>query len=158
MSKSFESKLRNFLWKDKEDDKKPALIKWDKLCKPQECRGLGIKKLQWQNEDLGAKLVWRLYQEFDQKWAKILYYKYLDPKDLESFFRMSRLPKGSECWNFMSKCQTIINKYLMSDVAAGDKALFWEDSWDGCPPIQSSPILDNLKTRLKSLWGCRVKD
>ena len=46
----------------------------------------------------------------------------------------------------------------MWDVAAGDKALFWEDSWEGSPPIQSSPILDILKVKLKSSWGCKVKD
>ena len=40
----------------------------------------------------------------------------------------------------------------------GDKALFWEDSWDGCPLISSSPILVNPKNRLISLWGDKVKD
>ena len=96
LSKKFEPKLRDFLWKDNLDDKKLALIKWDNLCKPKECGGLGIKKPQWQNEALGAKLVWRLYQEHNHKWAKILYYKYLDPRDPESIFRMKKLPKGSE--------------------------------------------------------------
>ena len=45
VSTKFESKLQNFLWKDKEDDKKVALIKWENLCKPKEFGGLGIKKL-----------------------------------------------------------------------------------------------------------------
>lgn len=97
MAKNFESKLRNFLWKDKESDKKIALIKWENLCKPKECGGLGIKNPQRKNEALGAKLVWRLYQENDQKWAKILYHKYLDPMDPESVFRMRKWPKGSVC-------------------------------------------------------------
>ena len=57
MSKRFESKLRNFLWKDKEDDKKLSLIKWDNLYKPKEIGVLGIKKPQWQNKALGAKHV-----------------------------------------------------------------------------------------------------
>lgn len=158
MSKRFETKLRNFLWKDKEDDKKLSLIKWDNICEPIECGGLGIKKPQCQNEALGDKLVWRLYQEGDKKWAKILYHKYLDPTDPKSLFRMRRLPKGSDCWNFISKCRGIINKYLTWDVAAGDKALFWEDSWDGHPPIQASSNLENLITKLKSLWGNKIKD
>lgn len=67
MSKRFETKLRNFLWKNKEDEKRLALVKWDNVCKPIECGGLGIKKPQWQNEALGAKLVWRLYLESDKK-------------------------------------------------------------------------------------------
>ena len=158
MSKQFESKLRNFLWKDKENDKKLALIKWDNLCKPKEYGGLGLRKPQWQNEALGAKLVWRLYQEHEHKWAKILYHKYLDPTKPESLFRMRNLPKGSECWNFIIKCRGIISKYLTWDVAAGDKALFWEDSWDGLPPLNLSPDLESLMIRLKTLWGNEVKN
>lgn len=103
-------------------------------------------------------MVWRLYQEHEHKWAKIFYYKYLDPADPESIFRMKNLPKGSECWNFMSKCQKIISKYLTWEVVAGNKALFWEDSWDGHPPIQSSPTIDSLKARLSPLWGNKVED
>lgn len=110
MSSSFESKLRNFLWKDKEEDKKLALIKWDNICKSKEYGGLGIKKPQWQNEASGEKLIWRLYKESDQKWAKILFNKYLNPSDPESLFRMDSLPKGSECWNFMTKCRSLISK------------------------------------------------
>lgn len=58
----------------------------------------------------------------------------------------------------MSKCRGIISKYLTWDVAAGNKALFWEDSWDGQPPIQSSPNLETLISKLKTLWGNKVKD
>ena len=57
----FISKLRNFLCKDCENEKKLALIKWDDLCKPKDHGGLGIKNLQWKNEALGVKLIWHLY-------------------------------------------------------------------------------------------------
>lgn len=113
-----------------------------------------MRKRQLQNEALGAKLVWRLYQEHEHKWAKIIYYKYLDPTKPESLFRMGNLPKGSECWNFMVKCRSIINKYLMWDVAAG----FWKYSWDGHPPLHTSSNLENIITRLKSLWSSKVRD
>ena len=93
----FEAKLRNFLWKECEDDKKLALVKWDNLCKPKEFGGLVIKNLKWQNEALGAKLIWRLYFERDHKWAKIFYNKYIDPKDPLSLFRMKNPLRGSEC-------------------------------------------------------------
>lgn len=71
---------------------------------------------------------------------------------------MKRLSKGSECWNFMSKCRGIISKYLTWDVGVGNKALFWEDSWNGLPPIQSSPNITKLTSKLKSLWGSKVVD
>ena len=89
-----ETKLRNFLWKDREEDKKMALIKWEKISKPKELGGLGIKRLNRKNEAFGAKLVWRLYKEHNKKWAKILYNKYLDADNPESIFRMINLPKA----------------------------------------------------------------
>ena len=75
INKKLEAKFISFLWKDWEEDKKIALIKWDKIIKPKELEGLSIKKLNWQNEALGAKLTWRLFKEQDQKWAKIMYNK-----------------------------------------------------------------------------------
>lgn len=41
-----EANLRNFLWNNCEESKKLALIKWDNICRPKECGGLGIKNLQ----------------------------------------------------------------------------------------------------------------
>lgn len=37
---------------------KLALIKWDNIQKTKELVGLGIKNPNWQNEPLGAKMVW----------------------------------------------------------------------------------------------------
>lgn len=56
----FEGKLRNFLWKDCEDDTKLSLVKWDNLCKPKKFGGSGVKNLQWKNEALGVKIIWHL--------------------------------------------------------------------------------------------------
>ena len=91
INKKFEAKLRNFLQNDFDDSKKLALIKWDNICKPKELGGLGIKNLSWQNEALGAKLTWHLFEERDHKWAKIMYKK-LNVDDPFSIFRMRSLP------------------------------------------------------------------
>ena len=56
-NKKIEEKLRNFFWNDMEEQKKMTLIKWDNISNPKELGGLGIKKLNWQNEAFGAKLV-----------------------------------------------------------------------------------------------------
>lgn len=77
-NKKFEAKFRKFLCNDSTDLNKLALIKWDNICKPKDLGGLGIKNLCWQNEALGAKLAWRLFIEREQKWAKVLYNKYLN--------------------------------------------------------------------------------
>ena len=58
--------------------------------------GLGTKNILWKNEVLGAKLIWHLYSEREQKWAKIMYNKYLIVEDPSSFLRMKTLLKGLE--------------------------------------------------------------
>ena len=120
--------------------------------------GLGIKKLNWQNEALGAKLSWRLYKEHNQKWARILYNKYLNANDPLSIFRMKSLPKGSDSWNFIAKSRYLITKYLTWDIGNGQDALFWEDSWDGLPPLDSQGHLVECKNLLSHHWGDKVKD
>lgn len=89
-----------------------TLIKWENICKPKDMEGVGINNLQWKNEALGAKLICHLYKERDHKWAKIFYNKYLNPDDPLSIFRMKNLPRGSERWNFMTKCHHLVCKFL----------------------------------------------
>ena len=153
-----EAKLRNFLWNDCENSNKLALVKWDQISKPKEFGGLGIKNLQFQNKALGAKLVWRLYNERDQKWAKILFNKYLNIEDPTSVFRARLLPKGSENWNFITSCRNLINRFLTWDVGNGKSAFFWEDSWDGYPPLERDQSLSTLKAKLCNCWGSKVSD
>ena len=88
--------MQNFLWRDYEEDKKLPLIKLESIYKPMDMGGLGIKNLQWQNAALGEKLIWRLYQDRDHKWAKIIYNKYLKVEDPLSIFRVINPPRGSE--------------------------------------------------------------
>ena len=96
-----ENKLHDFFWNGLEDKKKVALISQSKICKPKEIGGLGIKNLEWQNETLGSKQVWRLYQERDRKWTRILFNKYLNPSDNTSLFKIREPPKGYAGWNFL---------------------------------------------------------
>ena len=68
-----------------------------------------------------------------------------------SIFRMKTLPKGLENWNFIAKCRPLISKYLTWDIGKGDETFFWEDSWDGLPPIDKVEIPVKLKEKLISL-------
>ena len=120
--------------------------------------GLGIKNLNRQNEALGAKLTWRLFKEKDQKWAKILYNKYLNADDPFSIFRMKSLPKESDSWNFIEKSRSFITKYLTWDVGNGEEVLFWEDSLDGHPLIDNLGFPQSSKELLINLWGPKVSD
>jgi hypothetical protein len=71
---------------------------------------------------------------------------------------MKSLTKGSDNWNFIAKRKPLISKYLTWDVGNGQEALFWEDSWDGHPPLDKLGIPNSCKDSLTKLWGTKVSD
>ena len=87
-----------------------------------------------------------------------MYDKYLNADDPFSIFRMKSLPKGSDSWNFIAKRRSLINKYLTWDVGNGEEALFWEDSWDGHPPIDNLGLPKSSKELFINLWGTEVSN
>lgn len=53
--------MRRFLWNGSSDFQKFPLLAWDKICKPQGVKGVGVKQLHLMNLAMGAKLVWYIY-------------------------------------------------------------------------------------------------
>lgn len=47
---------RNFLWGHNEEKKKIHLAKWEHICKPKNCGGLGLKRTTLMNQALLAKI------------------------------------------------------------------------------------------------------
>lgn len=71
---------------------------------------------------------------------------------------MKSLPKGPDSWNFIAKNRHLITKYLTWDIGKGQNALFWEDSWDGIPPLDTQGLPSECKNLLSNLWGDKVMD
>ena len=92
------------------------------------------------------------------KWTRILFNKYLNSLDNTSLFRTRKPLKGSIGWNFLVNCWHLITKYLTWDIGRGDEVLFWEDSWNGHPPINLSKVTPEAKIHLKTIWGSKVKN
>ena len=67
---------KDFLWGTTTEKKKLHLVGWNKIIKPKEEGGLGIPAARTRNIALLAKLNWRLYQEKDSLWAKVVLNKY----------------------------------------------------------------------------------
>ena len=67
---------RDFLWGSTTEKKKLHLVGWNKIIKPKEEGRLGIPAARTRNTALHAKLNWRLYQEKDSLWAKVVLNKY----------------------------------------------------------------------------------
>jgi len=58
------------------EKKKLHLVGWNKIIKSKNEGGLGIQATRARNIALLAKLNWRLYQEKDALWAKVVLNKY----------------------------------------------------------------------------------
>lgn len=67
---------KDFLWGSSMEKKKLHLVGWSKVIRQKEERGLGIQAARAKNITLLAKFNWRLYQEKDLLWAKVLLNKY----------------------------------------------------------------------------------
>lgn len=66
------------------EKKKMHLVGWNKFVKPREDKGLRIQAAKAKNIALHAKLNWRMYQDQDAPWAKIILKKYCSTLSVRS--------------------------------------------------------------------------
>lgn len=151
--------LRHFLWNSNKDGKnKLPLVACDKVCLPKDLGGTGIGNLEKHNLALGAKLVWKLYENFDSFWAQIMFAKYLNNGPREYIFQISNLPLVLVMWNFICKCRNVILPHLSWIVHNGKKVRFWDEVWNGHTPLRNIRDWSPLISKLSSLWGVFVAD
>jgi hypothetical protein len=73
-----------FFWRGVEDKFKYHMVKWVAIYRPRKFGGLGIINTQIINECMMVKWTWKIYQQSDSLWARILRAKYMRHGD---FFR-----------------------------------------------------------------------
>ena len=66
----------SFLWTASKQIEGIALVKWKTLAKPKNLGGWGIKNLEWFTKALAAKTLWRLLQNAEKIWSKVIVAKY----------------------------------------------------------------------------------
>ena len=157
--KQIESIIRGFLWADNMTGvKKIPLISLNEMAIDKSSGGVNLPNMQSRNKAFGAKLVWLMYERADAKWCKIMQWKYLDTSAPSRIFTLENLPKGSAIWNFMADSWALISKYLSWKVNKGSTVLFWEDSWNGLPPLTTLYSFRLWKHIFCQCWGVHVQD
>ena len=122
---------RDFLLGSTEEKRKLHLVGWSKVIKSKEGGGLGIQAARAKNIAMLAKLNWRLYQEKDLLWVKVLLNKYcsrhrMEAKDSDS------LP-CSPTWKVIKVGFPIFEKGVYWSVGSHSLLNFWESKWvKGC--------------------------
>ena len=74
----------NFFWQGAQDVFKYHMASWITLSRPKDQGGLGIINTQIMNECLLTKWIWKIHQQPDEVWYKLLKAKYMRHK---SFFK-----------------------------------------------------------------------
>ena len=82
---------RDFFW-NKGAQYKP-LISWDRICKPRDIGGLGIRKTEVFNKALQMKLLWKIIADPENIWVSIIQQKYLKTRSLFDYQK-----KGEMSW------------------------------------------------------------
>ena len=118
---------RNFLWGSTCEKRTLHLVGWNKIIKSKEEGGLGIQMSKAKNIAMLAKLNWRMYQEKESLWAKVILSKYcatsrgrsIDPNKLLS----------SPNWKAIKPGFPVFSKGICWSIGNGEKIRVWQDSW-----------------------------
>ena len=97
------------------------------MIKPKDEGGLGIQAARAKNIALLAKLNWRLYQDKDSLWAKVLLSKYCSQHRRDSL-DPDKLPCSSN-WATIKVGFPIFKQGICWNVGNKLKLRFWESNW-----------------------------
>jgi hypothetical protein len=78
LSRAINSEIANFWWGQNEDSKKIHWQAWSKLCLPKGDGGMGFRDLESFNLALLAKQCWRIQNNPNALWVRILKARYFN--------------------------------------------------------------------------------
>lgn len=119
---------RDFLWGDTPDKRKIHLVNWHNVCKSKDKGGLGLKKAKNQNLALLTKLGWKIANNEDNLWVKILRDKYLKHHNIQSW---PNNRSASFTWRSIMHIRDILAKRTKWTIGNGKSVDVWKDWWCG---------------------------
>ena len=115
----------SFLWQGADGKFKYHMAKWEMISRPKDQGGLGIINTRIMNDCLLVKWIWKILQEPDELWFKLIKAKYLDGCN---FFSAPR--KGSsQFWQGLHKVKNLFKWGAIFKVRNGLNCRFWQDCW-----------------------------
>ena len=96
---------REFFWKNASSAKGMPLVAWDKICRPKQLGGLGIRKTAAVNIAFLAKLGWKFLTQPENYWVQQVRAKY---ESVEQFFACRSKRSNSWVW----KCLLRLRPFL----------------------------------------------
>lgn len=111
------------------------MVGWKKITKPKKEGGLGLQSAKEKILALLAKLNWRLHNEKDAIWARVISQKYGSLRRTRSFKTGPRL--CSVTWAGMKKGASVFNKGIKWLPGRESGLSLWFDKWHKMGPLRS---------------------
>jgi len=139
-----------FLWSGKKDTQVTPWVKWEKIARPKEGGGWGLKNIFIFSKALAAKVGWRLLST-SSLWQKVVVQKYIAPETVEAWIRNPNKPKQgiSVIWRAVLNSFSIISSKLAWKIGSGEKVRIGVDPWQGSSHhhIMAPRVLEALNSR-----------
>jgi len=102
------------------------LVAWDKVCRPKQLGGLGLRKTAAANTAFLAKLGWKFLTQPGNYWVQHMRAKYGSP---EHFFVLRSKRTDSWVWKCLLRARPFLKQGMRWKVGNGSSINFWTDSW-----------------------------
>ncbi|KAK2369677.1 hypothetical protein QL285_082793 [Trifolium repens] len=110
----------NFIWRDS-NNKGIHLVEWNKIARPKQCGGLGVRPAREVNISLLGKLVSDMVLSLRKLWVDLFYSKYIVGPN----FLLSNIPSSSSStWSSIIRAKHIL-KDSFSWRASSVSSSFW---------------------------------
>jgi hypothetical protein len=122
-----------------------ALISWDKICKPKDEGGIGVRDLKKMNQTLILKLVWQIASQDDKVWIGIMRAKYFSSGSL---WETHDQTPSSALWKAIQSTKHMIKEDISWVIGYGKKIKAihepWVPFWDVQQRRGTPTVLKNL--------------
>jgi len=120
---------RTFLWGSTMEKKKQHLLSWRKICKPKAEGGIGLRSARDMNKALVAKVGWRLLQDKESLWARVVRKKY-KVGGVQDTSWLKPQPRWSSTWRSVAVgLREVVVKGVGWVPGDGCTIRFWLDRW-----------------------------
>jgi hypothetical protein len=155
---TIKSLQRNFLWQGLNKERKIALVSWEKICRPKEQGGLGIRDPSIMNKVLSTKIWWRWLKKPTDLWAKLWRKKYASNTAENNLIRWNGDNTGSLIWTTAKQNRQIVTQHAFWEIGNGETALFWQDSWQQMPALNDEEWSRDICTHATGMGLTKVAD
>ena len=152
--------IKQFWWRQTENEKKISWLNWDMVCKPKDSGGLGFRELRSFNLAFLAKQGWRLQTNSTSLFSRVYKAKYFPHC---SFAEAKVGWNPSYAWRSLMATQSIIQRGMRWQVGNGNKIRVWHDKWVPRPstykviteenPQSSNALVCELINRATKEWN-----